>query len=188
MSSPGKDPRAAKVAALDRLMAAYEAPLLRYAGRILRDPAAAQDVVQNTFLRFLRSRPRAWEPGPALASWLYRVTHNEAVSHLRRESRRRLLHRRHAETHPTELPPDLGPAARVSDEGLAAARALGRLTLREQQLVILKVYEQKSYKEIGDITGLTGSYIGYLLHHAMRKMAADLRREADNQRGTDANG
>ena len=50
------------------------------------------------------------------------------------------------------------------------------MSLREQQLVILKVYEEMSYKEISEITDLTVSNVGYILHHAMRKMADALKK------------
>lgn len=183
MTTPDEHTRAARLAAFEGLVAAYEAPLLRYAGRILRDANAAQDVVQDAFLRLFRLWTAPLEPGPVLSAWLYRVTHNSAVDHLRREARRRLLHLRHAEEQPQDRPPDLGAGARVSDEALAAARALRQLSLREQQVVILKVYEEKSYREIGAITGLSESNVGFILHHAMRKMAAALNPKSDGGGG-----
>ena len=81
---------------MEAIVAEYETPLLRYAARILNNPAAAQDVVQNTFIKLFRG----WKPGmhasPSLKSWLYRVTHNEAVDYIRRESRLQLLHEKQA--------------------------------------------------------------------------------------------
>ena len=62
----------------------------------------------------------------------------------------------------------------MSADAEQASAALQTLGLREQQLVILQVYEEKSYREISDITGLTVSNVGYILHHAMKKMAAEL--------------
>jgi RNA polymerase sigma-70 factor (ECF subfamily) len=59
---------------------------------------------------------------------------------------------------------------------LRARSALRSLSPREQQLVILKVYEEKSYREISEITGLTSGNVGYILHHAMRKMAQLLKK------------
>lgn len=53
------------------------------------------------------------------------------------------------------------------------------LNHREQQLVILKVYEEKSYREISGITGLTVGNVGYILHHAMKKLARHLREESN---------
>lgn len=175
MDAPRKETRTEKLAAFERLVATYEGALLRYASRLLRDPDAAQDVVQDTFLRLLHRWPDAWEPSPQLSSWLYRVAHNAAVDRLRRESRLHDLHEREALERPQELLPDRGAAFRVSESAEAAAQALHVLDPRERQLVILKVYEEKSYREISAITGLTVSNVGYILHHAMKKLAAALK-------------
>lgn len=114
------------------------------------------------------------QPSSDLAAWLYRVVHNEALDHLRRERRRSLLHWRHAEE-PTLAREELPPHARVGDAATQAAEALDILTERERQLVVLKVYEEKSYREIAEITGLGTGNVGYILHGAMRKLAAHLK-------------
>ena len=179
MKKTGKQLKAEKLAAFEGLVSEYEKPLLRYAGRILRDPNAAQDVVQETFVRLFRRWTDALEPSPKLSSWLYRVAHNCAVDYVRKESRRRLLHLRQAEGADEFIMPDRGKDFRISERAEKATEALARLSLREQQLVILKVYEEKSYKEISEITDLAVSNVGYILHHAMKKMANMLRAPRD---------
>jgi len=171
----GRENRTERLAAFEGAVSEYEAGLLRYATRILRNPDAAQDAVQEAFLRLFRSWKQSLDPSPQLSSWLYRVTHNCAVDYVRKESRRRLLHLKQARERQDFVPPDRGEAFRVSEAAYRASRVLTALSLREQQLVILKVYEEKSYKEISAITGLTVSNVGYILHHAMKKMAAQLK-------------
>jgi RNA polymerase sigma-70 factor (ECF subfamily) len=166
--------KAERIAAFEEVVSRYEAALLRYAARILHSDESAQDVVQEVFLKAYRSWKGELAPSPHLSNWLYRVTHNQAVDQLRKESRRRLLHLRHSAEQPEFVPPDRGAGLRVSEAAVRAAAALRALSLREQQLVILKVYEEKSYKEISAITGLTVSNVGYILHHAMKKLAAAL--------------
>jgi RNA polymerase sigma-70 factor (ECF subfamily) len=155
--------------------------LLRYASTIVRDQDAAQDIIQNTFLRLFRRWKEELKPSPKVSSWLYRVAHNCAVDYLRKESRRRDLHIRQAKEQPDAIPPNRGDAFRISEGAEKAVEALGRLSLREQQLVVLKVYEEKSYREISEITGLTVSNVGYILHHAMKKMAAALKEMKESQ-------
>jgi RNA polymerase sigma factor (sigma-70 family) len=167
--------KAERVAAFEKIVAEYESPLLRYATRILRSSHAAQDVVQSAFLKLLANWTGDWTPSAHLATWLYRVTHNCAVDQVRRESRREVHHQRHAEETDQTIPPDLGEASDVSDEALQAMASLRKLPMREQELVILKVFEEKSYKEISEITGLSVSNVGYILHFAMKKMAAGMR-------------
>ena len=167
--------RQEKREAFEVLVSTYEGPLLRYSTRVLNNAALAQDVVQETFLRLLHSWKGEFVPSPQLSAWLYRVAHNCAVDQMRRESRRDDLHKRHASEQVDFEPPDRGAAFRISEDAERAARALKNLSVREQQLVILKVYEEKSYKEIAEITGLTVGNVGYILHHAMKKMAAELQ-------------
>jgi RNA polymerase sigma factor (sigma-70 family) len=175
MDTP-REPGQEKQAAFDGIVSAYEGLLLRYVARIVRDRDATQDVVQDTFLRLFRSWKDSLRPSPPMLSWLYRVAHNCAVDQLRRQARRERLHLRHAAEQPDSLPPDRGEPFRISDEAEQAARALDALSLRERQLVVLKVYAEKTYREIGEITGLTVTNVGYILHFAMKKLAAELRR------------
>ena len=177
MSEKPTTDTAARLARFETLVAGCEAALLRYVARILCDPDAAQDVVQETFVRCYRCWSGDLEPTPLLMSWLYRVAHNRAVDVLRRETRRAELHDRHAKESDDSPPPDPGGIADVSQAAERAADALQVLSVREQQLVILKVYEERSYKEIAEMTGLTVGNVGYILHHAMRKLAAELKRK-----------
>ena len=183
MSSHGKPTKADKLAAFDTVVNTYEGALIRYASRILRDTNAAQDVVQEAFIRLFRNWKETLEPSSQLSSWLYRVTHNCAVDYLRKQTRRRNLHQRHAEEQAGHVPPDRGRGFRISESAERAARALKTLSLREQQLVILKVYEEKTYREIAEITGLSVGNVGYILHHAMKKLAKAMKTEREQERG-----
>ncbi len=159
----------------EALVSRYEGPLLRYVTRILRDADAAQDVVQNTLIKLLKRWKDALEPSPQMSAWLYRVAHNGAVDYIRKESRKRDLHVRHSEEVKTGETLAM-PEIRERSEALELAESLlGVLSLREQQLVVLKVYEEKSYRELSAITGLGQGNVGYILHHAMKKMAQAAR-------------
>jgi RNA polymerase sigma factor (sigma-70 family) len=164
--------------AFDEIVAEYEAALLRYAARIVRNSAAAQDVVQTTFIKLFRFWKDDSKPSPQLSAWLYRVTHNGAVDYLRKETRHSSLLRRHAEEHDC-LHQEGRSRGLVSEQAERAARCLSKISLREQQIVVLKVYEEKSYREISQITGLSEGNVGYILHHAMKKLAA-LTRQTTN--------
>jgi RNA polymerase sigma-70 factor (ECF subfamily) len=165
--------------ALERVMSVYETQLLRYAGRIASNPSAAQDIVQETFVRLVRKWHAPFEPGPAISSWLYRVAHNCAVDFIRRESRASVLHGKHAEQQEAAADPEIDRKDGLSDRAILAMNALKTLNDREQQLVVLKVMEEKSYREISEITGLSTGNVGYILHHAMKKLAVAISRMGD---------
>ena len=75
-------------ALMEAVVAEHETALLRYAARILNNPTTAQDVVQNVFIKLFRAWPKGMKPSKQLKGWLYRVTHNEAVDHIRRPDKR----------------------------------------------------------------------------------------------------
>ena len=70
----------------------YQATLLRYATRVLNNADAAQDVVQEAFIRLHGNWEKVQRRGVPIKGWLFRTTHNAAVDYIRKESRRRLLH------------------------------------------------------------------------------------------------
>ncbi|MFO7871683.1 MAG: sigma-70 family RNA polymerase sigma factor [Kiritimatiellia bacterium] len=169
--------RKQKLEAFEKVVSEYEGRLLKYGTSILRDPYAAQDVVQEAFIRLFKYWEEKLEPSPALSSWLYRVVHNCAVDYVRHESRRQARIKILSGRHPGAAQPDLGENLDVSDAAVRADRALRKLNMRERQLVVLKVYEEKSYREISEITGLTVGNVGYILHYAMKKLAAELKKD-----------
>jgi RNA polymerase sigma-70 factor (ECF subfamily) len=70
----------------DAVRAVVDARLHRVAGlarRMLGDAAEAEDVAQETFLRFWREA-RRWKEHAPIAPWLYRVAHNLCLDRLRR--------------------------------------------------------------------------------------------------------
>lgn len=158
-------------ALMENVMAEHEQALLRYAFTLVRDAHAAQDVVQNAFIKLFRLWKPGTEPGPALRAWLFRVTHNEAVDHIRREERRGRLHREQAEDDGAQADPPT-EAERTQE----VLRHVRRLDPAEQQVVLLRLQQGLSYKEISQATGRTEGNVGCLLHHAVRKLGEMLRR------------
>jgi RNA polymerase sigma-70 factor (ECF subfamily) len=173
MTTHRKERQAEQAVAFERIVSHYEARLIRYAARVTGSGDVAQDVVQDTFIRLFRHWNGDLEPSPGLSGWLYRVAHNRAVDAVRRRSRQADVETRHAAEQPESEPPAVDSDMTTA---LRARSALRSLSPREQQLVILKVYEEKSYREISEITGLTSGNVGYILHHAMRKMAQLLKK------------
>ncbi len=158
-------------ARMEVLMQAYEAPLLRYATRLLGNPAAAQDVVQTALIRFVGHWQGDWQPSDALKNWLYRVTHNEAVNHIRRESRRQDLHEKAA----AEQVITAGEGTDSTAERQALVLSLlHKLKPHERQVVLLRLQEGLSYAQIADVTGRSQGNVGNILHHAVIRLADGL--------------
>ena len=160
---------------VEEVFLALEAPLLAYALRLLKEPAMAQDAVQEAFMRLHADWKSVRDP----RRWLFRTVHNLALNQRRRDSKVIPLHPGPGDAGPSELSPtDPQP---LPDEFLARLEQVGlvRLSLspldaRSRELVRMKFDDDLSYKEMSARTGLTVSNVGYLLHHALKTIEAEL--------------
>lgn len=82
-----QDIRQGKPDAWDKLIAQYEGRLLSFVESRLRRRAASEDVVQETFIGFLRSLPN-YDLQRPLESWLFSIASHKLTDYLRREGRR----------------------------------------------------------------------------------------------------
>ena len=155
----------------------YQASLLRYAGRMLRNAVQAEDIVQDAFTKFIKHRRDSGESIRNVKAWLYRVTHNLVLDHIRRHQR----HQGHHETLQADLQDaaEESPAAEYSrrDAAQRAWQMLDVLNDRERQIVMLKIVDELSYKEIAETMEVSVSNVGFILHNSMKKMAKAMRRE-----------
>lgn len=172
MSENGRLSRAGMIqTALDR----YEGPLLRYAHRLIGDADRAHDIVQEAFLRLCREDPAAMNG--RLAPWLYTVCRNQAIDIRRKEQRMTTLADSTADATVSGEPPP--PAvAEQHDESDRVARMLASLTANQQEVVRLKFEDGLSYREISEVTGLTVSNVGFLIHRAIAILRGKLSAEA----------
>ncbi len=157
---------------LEAIVSAYEYQLLVYAARITGSPSSAEDIVQEAFIKLAQQWRGPMEVGTQISAWLYKVAHNEAIDYIRREKRRGEINKLHADECGEMVKPSEGQG--ISPHSFDAQRVLDALDVlseRERNLVVLKVYDEKSYKEIAALTGLSMGNVGFILHTAMQKLA-----------------
>jgi len=156
---------------IEQLFAALESPVLGYALRLSGERAVAEDIVQEAFMRLHAQFDQVREP----RQWLYRTVHNLALNH-RRDTAKLAAH-----NPPGSALSDATDSQPLPDEQLMRLEGIGlvRLSLealdaRSRELIRLKFNDELSYKQISERTGLTVGHVGYLLHHALKAIAAEL--------------
>jgi len=145
-------------------------PLWSYLCRMLGSVTLADDLVQESYFRFLRATLKS-EDAAYQRAYLFRIATNLARDHWRRQPRQEQWEA----AQPEELPADDRTGERVhlqSDLG----RVLGRLKPRERELLWLAYAEGSSHKEIAEMLGIRAASVRLLLFRARRKLLKLLRR------------
>jgi len=157
---------------LSRIIAAFRAPLLRYAARMLGNTTMAQDAVQNTWVKLARREPPLQALDDETRNWLFLVVHNEGLNLVRAEERRGRIHAAYAAEQETMALPDTGTEEREA----TVLSCLPVLPPLQRQIVLLRLQQGLSYDDIAAIVGETTSNVGSLLHRAIKTLAAEVKR------------
>jgi RNA polymerase sigma-70 factor, ECF subfamily len=147
-------------------------PLWAYLARVSRNGSLADDLLQESYLRFLGAA-YPWKDGEvACRRYLFRIATNLLRDHWRR---------------PQSTPLEDVPEAALSfmdenaleriDSARLLAPAFGRMSPRERQLLWLAYAEGATHNEIAEITGLGTASIRILLFRARRKLARLMRQQ-----------
>ena len=148
-------------------------PLWAYLARVSGDPSLADDLMQETYVRFLGAeRAPVMEEGEiAQRRYLFRIGTNLLRDHWRKPRT----------TSIEELPESFFaacPSFHQHETQALLTPALARMNPRERQLLWLAHAEGYSHREIAEIMGLASASIRLLLFRARRKMAVLLREPA----------
>jgi RNA polymerase sigma-70 factor (ECF subfamily) len=150
--------------------------------RIVGNTAAAEDVTQKVFVNaFLRIRE--FTGGSLFTTWLYRIAHNEAISNLRYEGRRRAvsLDRTSSDEEEPSLPepPDMNAdpaaAAERQEDVEMLHRALARLDPEDRSILVLREMEGLSYEEIASAMSIPIGTVRSRLYRAREALRKSLR-------------
>ena len=145
----------------------YELPLVQYAARITGCRERARDVVQDTFLRLGNQDPAALGNDPA--KWLFTVCRNRALDLCRKEHRMTYLDPEASERAPSTDPSPADALARKEAAGFLL-RILEKLPPRQQEVIQLKFQNGLSYQEISEVTQLSVSNVGFLIHKGIKAL------------------
>lgn len=150
-------------------MAAFAAIYERFSGacytlalRVLGEPSAAEDIVQEVFLKMFAT-VRGFRGDAPFGAWLKRLTANATIDVLRSRQRFRdedvdaLF-----ESMPTASP-DVG-------DGVDAWSLLQRLPSRARAVVVLHEVEGYTHKELADLFGQSESYSKSILARALKRL------------------
>jgi RNA polymerase sigma-70 factor (ECF subfamily) len=149
----------------------------RSALRLTRDPAQAEDLVQDTYVRALRYQ-HSYQPGTNMKAWLFAIMRNLFWDRFKGARREELSLDGDGEVslYDTLRDPSARPEAEVldriaADEVVHAVEALPEL---HREVVLLVDVEGFSYKDAADVLGVPIGTVMSRLHRARRQLQKSL--------------
>jgi RNA polymerase sigma-70 factor (ECF subfamily) len=158
--------RSGRTAALATLFERHHARLYRYCLRMTGNRAAAEDLVQDVFMKMLKYKA-TFKDDSEFVPWMFGIGRNACLGHLRRV----------ASDHIADV--DVDGAVR-SDEAAddkphdgqdeLVRRALLKLPADRRELLVLSRYEYKSYEEIARTLECSVGAVKVRVHRAMKQL------------------
>ncbi|MEE9235525.1 MAG: sigma-70 family RNA polymerase sigma factor [Candidatus Acidoferrales bacterium] len=170
--------------AFNVLVGRYRQPVIHFVYRLVHEPALAEELAQEVFLRVYRARG-SYRPQAKFTTWLFRIATNVALNALRDGRMRRARETSLESGRPGPEP--LAPREMVDPGGNAEQRmielerrenirqAVEGLPEKQRLAVLLHKYQELDYAEIADILGCSESALKSLLFRAYETLRGKLR-------------
>ena len=166
--------------ALNELIDRHREPLRRFVYRYLRNEAATEDAVQETFVR-LYFKARKFQPKSSVKTWIYTIALNLCRDQFRRLARHRgdvsmdaPAHGNAPRTEVADRAPSPSARAGEADRFAQLQRAIDALPERLKEALILFSLEERSQQEVAEILGITPKAVETRVYHARTKLRAAL--------------
>lgn len=158
--------RAGDTRAFDELYERYRLPLYSYLNRVVPGRShAVDDLFQQTWMKVLENLDRYTEQ-QRFVSWLFRIAHNVAVDHLRREGRYEMV-----EVTESAAVVETAPWEAMDRQALLAAVREATASLApEQREVLLLRQRGLSFREIADVQASNINTVLGRMHYAVRNL------------------
>lgn len=129
-------------------------------GRV-RDHAAAEDILQEVFVKIQRKLPTL-RAGERTEAWVWRITRNTIIDHFRRA--------RAGEPLPTEIAAVAEEGAEVPDLGPCVRRFVGELPPSYREALVLTEWKGLTQEQLAKQLGLSISGAKSRVHRARRQL------------------
>lgn len=159
------------------LMKKYEEKLKRYIHRLTNvSREEAEDLLQEIFIKAYQNL-NDFDKNLKFSSWMYRIAHNQIISHWRKIKRRP----QKAEFNVNNgfldnLASDLNMEKEINNRFLRKEieQTLDKLNIKYREVLILRFFEEKSYEEISDIVKKPKGTVATLLNRAKKELKKHL--------------
>src|SRR5215471_4781259 len=137
--------------AMQVLYARYHVRVFRFVVRLLRDEAAAEDVISEVFLDVWRQADR-FEGRSTVSTWMLAIARFKALSALRKKPDEELDEETAETIEDTADTPEV--ALEKKDKSVILRQCLDKLSPEHKEIIDLVYYHEKSVEEVAEIVGI----------------------------------
>ncbi|KTD83251.1 RNA polymerase sigma factor [Paenibacillus etheri] len=153
----------------------YERKIYTYCYYILRSHEEAEDAVQDIFVKVYQEL-RRYEKRVSFRAWLYKVAYHHCLDQVRKRKRRNRLLSLYKEQQPKAY-------YNPNDEEPLQKLFMDDLTAEESNLLILKVVEQYSFEEMGQIMDCNSATLRKKFERLRKKLVRQRMNEGGSPHG-----
>lgn len=153
----------------------FQTPIYRYCYRLLENKQDAEDAVQDILVKGYQSIHQ-YKSQMNFSAWLYRIAYHHCLNLLRR---RRLQKRVMSIFKPEFM--SASPEQELDDRlfNPLLSTALAQLSLEERNMLVLRVFEEKSYAEISEILGVSPNALTKRMNRIKLKVQEAMKSEEE---------
>jgi RNA polymerase sigma-70 factor (ECF subfamily) len=153
------------------LVGRYQDKLLRYATRLIGDEHKALDAVQEAFIKAFVNL-NGFNVNKKFSSWIYRIVHNEAINHAKKNSKEISLESNEWVHNIVKVEDDLSMKIDRKEAVRLLQEFLFELPLKYRSPLILFYMHDKQYEEISDVLRMPVSTVGTRINRGKKLLKA----------------
>jgi RNA polymerase sigma-70 factor (ECF subfamily) len=154
-------------AAFEALYHHYKQPVFANIRKMVPDPDAAEDLLQETFIALWENRT-ALDPAKGAGGWLFVVSYNKAASFLKKKLREAAILEPETDLAELAVADDLGDEELYTTQLALVEEAVAHLPARKQTVFRLCRFEGKSAEEVAAATGISVASVKDYLKQSTR--------------------
>lgn len=149
----------------------YYETIFRFIHRRTNEESLSADICSQVFLKAMQKLGKYQFKGVPFSAWLYRIASNEVAQHFRNASKNRIV-----SADDQQLNNIIDEVVELKDERMSQLliSALDQLKEKDLEIIELRFFEKRPFKEIADILGITESNAKVKTYRILEKLKKQL--------------